>query len=577
MAVAIGAWWAHPFPMVMAVSAGVVAVAGRRPWLVVLAGLVLASTMGARAWSGLQPPTTGSFEGVVTLVADPRIGRWGTTVDVAVGGKRAELRASASASGAVASARAGERISVRGRIEPVPADAPWLVPRHVGARLSVSRAEAHDRGAWPWRGANRFRRLLQRGADTMGEPARSLYGGFVLGDQSGLSAPVEDDFRGAGLSHLLVVSGSNVAYLLVLLTPLKGRLPLGARWVVTMTVIATFALVTRFEPSILRASAMAAIAVSAGLAGRPSAPLRVMALAVAALIVIDPLLVHSVGFQLSVAATAGIVLGARPLARLLPGPEVFSQALAVTVAAQLAVAPLLIVRFGGVPVVSVPANLAAGPVAGLVTVWGLPAGVVAGLADSVVPGGFGAAMGSWLHRPTELAIEWVAGVARVSARLPLGELNGRAAVISTTAVALVLAGRRRGWPTSIRRVAAVSVVGAVMMPALALRNPPARTFPTPGVVLHRGGGATVVVFDGGADPPDTLAALRRAGVRRIDVAVMPTHDHEMEGALRHRWSVGRVVSRDRLDQAVIVTIGTLRISVGPGRDEPVRVTGMVGR
>ena len=116
-----------------------------------------------------------------------------------------------------------------------------------------------------------------------------------------------------------------------------------------------------------------------------------------------------------------------------------------------------------------------------------------------------------------------------------------------------------------------------MMPALALRNPPARTFPTPGVVLHRGGGATVVVFDGGADPPDTLAALRRAGVRRIDVAVMPTHDHEMEGALRHRWSVGRVVSRDRLDQAVIVTIGTLRISVGPGRDEPVRVTGMVGR
>ncbi|MBK6857304.1 MAG: hypothetical protein IPG97_12355 [Microthrixaceae bacterium] len=63
LAVAIGAWWAHPFPMVMAVSAGVVAVAGRRPWLVVLAGLVLASTMGARAWSGLQPPTTGSFEG----------------------------------------------------------------------------------------------------------------------------------------------------------------------------------------------------------------------------------------------------------------------------------------------------------------------------------------------------------------------------------------------------------------------------------------------------------------------------------------------------------------------------------
>ena len=100
----------------------------------------------------------------------------------------------------------------------------------------------------------------------MDEPGRQLYGGFVLGDQSGQSVEVVDDFRAAGLTHLLVVSGSNVAYLLVLLTPLRGRLPLGARWLVTVGVIGSFALVTRFEPSVLRASAMAALAVSTSLA-----------------------------------------------------------------------------------------------------------------------------------------------------------------------------------------------------------------------------------------------------------------------------------------------------------------------
>ncbi|MBP7631867.1 MAG: ComEC/Rec2 family competence protein [Acidimicrobiales bacterium] len=574
-AVGLGAWWARPLPLAVGAALAVVAVVLRRPSVLVVAGLVLASALGARALAGLQPPEPGPFEGTVTLVADPRPNDWGTSVDVRLGDRRVELRAGGGAAGTVGRALAGEQLTVRGSLRPPPADAPWLVPRHVSGRLTVTEAEAHHAGAMPWRAANRFRRLLARGAASMDEPARQLYGGFVLGDQSGQSVEVVDDFRAAGLTHLLVVSGSNVAYLLVLLTPLRGRLPLGARWLVTVGVIGSFALVTRFEPSVLRASAMAALAVSTSLAGRPTAPLRVLALAVTALVLVDPLLVRSVGFQLSVAATLGIVVGSGPIARALRGPEVVRQALAVTLSAQLAVAPLLAPRFGGVPVVAVPANLVAAPAAGLVTMWGLPAGVAAGALGSPAAG--------WLHRPTELGIGWVAGTARVAAGLPLGELDLTAVALTAGLGGVLLTARRRGWPGAVRVGAAVGASLVVLAPAVALRHPAAVTRPGPGLQLHRGGGATVLVVDGGAGPADALEGLRRVGVRRLDVVVLPEADPALVGALRHRWTIRRVVVLDDLDAPVALVVGGLEVRVelvepgGPGGRRPVADAGAGAR
>lgn len=563
-AVALGAWWARPVPVWAGLALTVVALVFRRPWVLVVAGLVLASALGARSLAGLDPPEPGPFQGVVTLVADPRTTDWGAVVDVrlgtGLGGRRVELRADGGAAGAVGRALAGERLAVRGRLRSPPTDAPWLVPRHVSGRLTVAAAEAHDAGALPWRAANRFRRLLERGASVMGDPGRELYGGFVLGDRSGQSAEVVDDFRAAGLTHLLVVSGSNVAYLLVLLAPLRGRLPLGARWLVTMSVIGAFALLTRFEPSILRASAMAAVAVTTTAAGRPIASVRVLALAVAGLVLVDPLLVRSVGFQLSVAATAGIVVGSGPLAQVLRGPTVLRQALAVTLAAQLAVAPLLAPRFGGVPVVAVPANLVAAPAAGLVTVWGLPAGVAAGL--------LGSPMGDWVHRPTEAGIGWVAGTARVGAALPLGELDLTDVTLAAGAGGLLVVARRRGWSRPVRVVAVATLVVVLVLPAVALRRPPASSRPGPGLDLHRRGGATVLVATGAASPADALAGLRRAGVRRLDVVVLSEAAPTLVTALHHRWPVRRVLVRDELVEPVTLAVGGLVVRVlpsGPGR------------
>ncbi|MEO6989467.1 MAG: ComEC/Rec2 family competence protein [Aquihabitans sp.] len=534
-AVVLGAWWHKPVPLIVGVMVGLVAAVLRRPTVLVLGAFLVASTLGTRSFEGITAAEPGSYSGPVTLLSDPKETPYGVRVDVRAGNKRFELNASQSAAGAVGRSLAGERLSVEGRLRTRPDDMPWLIPRHVVGRLTVSSAERLDGGSAPWRAANRFRRLLGRGAEVMDEPARSLYGGFVLGDDRGQTPELIDDFRGAGLTHLLVVSGQNVAFLLVLAGPLIRRQGLAGRWLVTIWIIGAFAVLTRFEPSVLRASAMAAIAVTATVAGRPSSTLRNLSLAVAVLVLIDPLLVWSVAFQLSTAASAGIaVLGPR-IAGALRGPRWWREALGVTLAAQLGVAPVLVPRFGGLPVVSVVANLLAVPVAGLVTTWGLPAGVVAGI--------FGSPVAAWVHLPTRFMIGWVAGVARVSSALPLGEVGTRELVV-IVAAAWVAATVHRHRPERRAIVAMLLSVAvlAALTPALALRSPPADVVLAGGSRIQRRQGATLLILDASSSPTPLLQDLRRAGVRRIDVVHATTEPRpEVMRALRHRWPVGPVI------------------------------------
>jgi competence protein ComEC len=198
--------------------------------------------------------------------------------------------------------------------------------------------------------------------------------------------------------------------------PLLRLLGMRGRLLAGFAVLFLFGVLTRWEPSVLRAEAMAALAMTAVTLGRRAPPLRLLALAVSGLVLIDPQLVHSVGFLLSVGACAGIALLAKPLTARLPGPRPLAEALAITTAAQVGVAPILMNVFGGVPVASLPANLLAIPAAGPIMVWGMTAGLVAGL----VP----APIAAVLHLPTRALLWWVAAVAHRCASLPLGHVGG---------------------------------------------------------------------------------------------------------------------------------------------------------
>jgi competence protein ComEC len=259
----------------------------------------------------------------------------------------------------------------------------------------------------------------------------------VLGDDREQPEELGDAFRSAGLSHLLAVSGQNVAFVLALCSPVLIRLGLRSRLLVTLGLLVFFGLLTRWEPSVLRAGAMAALACTAATVGRPTARVRLLALAVTACVLVDPLLVRSVGFQLSVGATLGIALLAAPLSSWLRGPSWFTEPLAVTVAAQVGVAPVAVPQFGGIPLASLPANLLAVPAAAPLTAWGLTGGVVAGVAGRPFDG--------WLHLPTRVLAGWLAGVARWAEELPLGQLRGAHVVVLVVVAAVVVAVRARWW------------------------------------------------------------------------------------------------------------------------------------
>ncbi len=207
---------------------------------------------------------------------------------------------------------------------------------------------------------------------------------------------------------MTAVSGQNVAFVLAACGPLLVRMPPLPRWALTVAVIAWFVALTRFEPSILRAGVMAGLSATAYATGRERSPVRILALAVIALVLIDPLLVWSVGFWLSVGATAGVCTVGPWLARRLAMFGPLALPLGITLGAQLGVVIPSVLVFGRLPLVSVVANVLAVPVAGFVMLYGLPAGLVAGSIPALAP----AAM-----LPARIGTRWVDTVARLGARL----------------------------------------------------------------------------------------------------------------------------------------------------------------
>lgn len=537
----------------------IAAFAIRLPVALILAVFLCAGGLAAHAEAGLVSPAPGPFDGWVTLLTDPAAGRYDVHADVRdPDGRHVQAVASSEpARAALLGARAGERAHLVGRLERPPPGASWLTSRHVVGLIAIDELVARSPGR-PWmRAANALREVLTRGAEALPTRQRSLFLGFVLGDTRGQPIDITDDFRGSGLSHLLAVSGQNVAFVLALAGPFLRRLGLRARLPATLAVIGFFALLTRFEPSVLRASVMAALAVTAATIGRDASSVRLLALAVTGLVLVDPFLVRSVGFQLSVGACIGIALLSAPIARAVPGPPVVVESLAVSLSAQAGVAPVLISVFGGVPLAGLPANLLAAPAEAPVMVWGLAAGAAAGA--------FGGRVAVVLHWPTRLLIGWIAWVAHWAALLPLGEVHGRELIVITLGV-LVATGAHRVGMTGVRRASVAAIVVGAFAPALALRAPaPVHVELTAGASLWRADGV-VLDLDGRVDATRLLEALRRAGVARLDVVVERTASSTLAAttdALRRRYHIGRVVSPATITVPTSLAIGRLRLDVRP--------------
>jgi competence protein ComEC len=460
MSVTAGAWLAWAVPPWPPLVVGIGAVVVRRPVIACLALAAAASGLSAAAWSGLAPPAPRVVGGTYRLVSDPEPFGRGVQAAVVIDGHHVEAQAFGSARTRLAPRLAGERVELHGRLSALPdRRRARLSSRHIAAVLAVDVVGDWQPGGPPSRVANQVRRTIAAGAEVLPPTSRALFLGFVLGDDRAEPPEVVDEFRATGLGHLTAVSGENVAFLLTVAGPALRRVRLGPRWAVTLGLLAWFALLTRFEPSVLRAVAMAALGATSGLLGRPQPPIRLLAVAVTVVLLVDPLLVGSAGWWLSVAATAGITTLTRPIERRLPGPRPLALAIAVTVGAQIGVAPVELAVFGTIPLAAIPANVLAGPAAGPVMVYGLPAGLLAGLAP--------ASVAALIHLPTRLFVGWIAFVAHSLAATPLarGDVAMPIYALVAAAAVAVVAGRRRHHRLTARaRLPAASARGSGLPP-----------------------------------------------------------------------------------------------------------------
>jgi competence protein ComEC len=425
-AVLAAAWFMHP-PGRTVLAAAACALLGYA---------AMGRALDGQAHSPLRPVidarTTAQVRG--TVVSDPAGPAFETEVlvrvDVGRGRHRTLLvRATGTEVSALRVVDAGDRVVLRGRLAPLGSGsfdtrARW---RHAVGRLDhvELRELVGPRGLFV--AANDARALIVRGTDPLAPTPRALVAGFLLGDTRAIPPPVIDAYRAAGLSHLLAVSGENVAFVMALAAPLLRRLRLGSRTACALAIVMVFAAMTRFEPSVLRAAAMAAITLLAMLGGRPVSGMRVLAYAVIGLLLIDPFLVHSVAFALSCGASAGIACLSRPVGARLPGPRWLREPIAVSIGAQLGVLPVLLLVFGSFPLVTPVSNLLAAPAAEVLGVYGCFASVASGLAPP---------LGPLLQQPTALLVAWITAVARAGAAVPF-TLDRRGAL---AAVAFVAAG-----------------------------------------------------------------------------------------------------------------------------------------
>jgi competence protein ComEC len=433
------------------------------------------------------------------------------------------------------------------------------------------------------------------------EPEAALGAGILLGVRSSIAPEVADAFATAGLTHVVAISGWNIAIVAAivgaLLRPLEERR--GGRWLAPAGAAATIAgyvALTGASPSVVRAALMAGAMMVARFGGSRAHAASALCLAALVMLIAAPSVLWDVGFQLSALATAGLILyGAAIEARLAGWPSWLREPIALTMAAQLTTLPVVVGSFGRLSLVAPLANVVVVPLVPLVMLLcaiAAPLGAIASILQvgpltDMVRWAIGGS--AWLLLRTMIVAGQAAAAlpfAAVSVAAPgwlalawypaLGFVWRRSALRaprdpddSAELMPLRATQRRPTLRVQLARVASAALqgiarpvigpgLGAALLVALTLGTLPDRRLHLVALDVGQGdailvtapSGATMLV-DGGPDP-DLL--LRRLGERlpwwhrRIDVMVL-THPHEdhVAGlvAVLERYQVGVILDGGR--------------------------------
>ncbi len=432
-----------------------------------------------------------------------------------------------------------------------------LVRRRLGLIATVKSrwlVEVRQQGPWPDELAAaaraRTREALGRAAGA-GSDAAAVSTAVLIGDRAGLSAALEDRLQRAGTFHVIAISGGNVAVWALLALGLAARVTRHRTAGLTAAAFAlvAYAAVVGGGASVLRATGMALVGIACQAADLRGAAINVLALTAGLLVAIDPPLALDIGFWLTTAATAGLVVG-------LPAPPPSSasrlrhllHALVVTsVWAELALLPIAATVFQLITVAGVLLSAVAIPAMAVVQVMALLAVVV----DALVPAALPAA-GLALRLAT-------AAVTESSSLVDVWTWLWWHVPPPSTAAVVVYYGLLGAWlwarreGADSRLAARLRLLSAVALPAAAVwiaTAPWTLAAPAPGdlrltlfdvgqgdaALVELPGGRRLVVDAGGAGLEGrdlghrvVAPALRALGVRRLDYVVVTHADADHLG------------------------------------------------
>lgn len=498
----------------------------------------------------------------------------------------------------------GDRVTLDGSLRAPPVDDPYgdyLIRIGVQATIRASKVTILLQDGNLTRSVEGLRRGADRALQlAIPEPEAGLASGILVGLRDRVDRDLSAAFTTVGATHVVAISGWNIAIVATSLAAVAGRMARRRRVALTALAIIAYVAFVGPSPSVVRAAAMAGVVMLARELGRPSRAAAAIGWAGAGLLILDPGLVDDVGFQLSALATVGLIAWATPFTERLAGtapgrPRAWlAESLGVSLAAQLATLPIVVLTFGRLSLVSPLVNLGVVPL----VAPAMGAGVVAMAGGLLTMAGLPAAMATVVGLPAWLLFSLMVGVVRAGARLPFASLalaepwNAIVALMAAAAIAgaTVLPrrsskdgissrnrpggaappqrsrnagdqGAARGgrakplawWRTRSGRLVSGALAAAVVALALAVVHRPDGV-PRIAVldvgqgdaILVEGGRGARLLIDGGPDPGRLLVALDEhlpPWDRRIDVVVL-SHPHEDHAAglatLLDRYAVGQV-------------------------------------
>lgn len=465
--------------------------------------------------------------------------------------------------------RSGARLSLRTRVELAEdfdgfAYREYLARQGIGGIARARHAEVAAAPEGPGALLPALRSTLLGGITAVvPEPEAALGAGILLGVRSSIAPEVSDAFATAGLTHVVAISGWNIAIVVALvgamLRPLERR-P-GGRWltaVVATLSVAGYVVLTGASPSVVRAGLMAGALLVGRFAGSRAHAASALGLAALVMLAAAPAVLWDVGFQLSLLATAGLIWFGRPIeSRLGRWPPWIREPVALTLAAQLTTLPVVLVNFERVSIVAPLANVLVVPIVPLVMLFTAVAAVLGLVAEATAASPIGDAV-SWLGGgPAWLLLRAMIGIGAGAAAVPGAAIELRVpppfAVVWLPVLGLGWWALREDAPTDRRSVPDEAMTGALAGLAAVLRPRVAFTAMLAlllaitvasrsdgrlhvtaldvgqgdAILVETPGGATMLV-DGGPDPELTL---RRLGAnlpffaRRIDLVLL-SHPHQ---------------------------------------------------